>query len=120
MPCRITPHQEKLWRERQATEQRQQERSRDRQREQQTRDNERLARLEKQWAQFGQQVRQAQREQQREAYFQDLQRMVDDLTRTVNPPPPVEQPYMPPSEGTGRLGFSDFNPALMAQPLSWW
>jgi hypothetical protein len=60
-------------------------------------------------------------ERQREAHFQDLQQIVDDLNRAANPPPPAEQPDMPPSEeGTGRLGHADFNPALMSQPLRWW
>jgi hypothetical protein len=85
------------------------------------RDNQRLAALENEWASFKAGVKRVQREQQREAYFQDLQRMVDDLGRTFNPPPLVEQPYVPPpSEGTGRLGYSDFNPALMVQPSRWW
>jgi hypothetical protein len=31
------------------------------------------------------------------------------------------QPYMPPpEEETGRLGYSDFSPALMTKPLGWW
>jgi hypothetical protein len=27
--------------------------------------------------------------------------------------------YVEPEQGTGRLGYSDFDPALMAQPLRW-
>jgi hypothetical protein len=85
------------------------------------RDNQRLAALENEWAGFKAGVKQAQREHQRQVHFQELQQMVDDLGRTFNPPPPVEQPpYVPPSEGTGRLGYSDFNPALMSQPMRWW
>jgi hypothetical protein len=64
---------------------------------------------------------QVRREQQREAHFQSLQQIVDGLVHATNPPPPAEQPDMPPSEeGTGRLGHADFNPALMSQPLRWW
>jgi len=60
-------------------------------------------------------------ERQREAHFQGLQQIVDGLVHATNPPPPAEQPDMPPSEeGTGRLGHADFNPALMSQPLRWW
>jgi hypothetical protein len=63
---------------------------------------------------------QVQLEQRREAHFRDLQRIVDDLNRAANPPP-AEQPDTPPfEEGTGRLGYSDFNPRLMTQPVGWW
>jgi hypothetical protein len=63
---------------------------------------------------------QVQLEQRREAHFRDLQRIVDDLNRSANPSP-AEQPDTPPfEEGTGRLGYSDFNPRLMAQPIRWW
>jgi hypothetical protein len=84
------------------------------------RDNQRLAALENEWAGFKAEVARAQREHQRQVYFQELQQLVDGLGRMANPPPPVEQPYAPPSEGTGRLGYSDFDPALMCQPARWW
>jgi len=62
-----------------------------------------------------------QAERQRAEHFAGLQQIVDDLNRAANPPPPIEQPDTPPfEEGTGRLGYSDFNPALMSQPLRWW
>lgn len=40
----------------------------------------------------------------------------------ANPPPPVEPQiiYIEAEQGTPRLGHTDFDPLLMAQPLRWW
>src|SRR5437868_766258 len=123
MPCRVSPEQQRLWKqERQATEQRRNESSR----QQQTRDNQRLAWLETQWAQFGQQVRQAQRQQQQRALAARSLQLIDEIQQSLNPPPVrlVPEPevvYVPEDEwGTGRLGAPDFNPKLLAQPMRWW
>jgi predicted RNase H-like nuclease (RuvC/YqgF family) len=64
------------------------------QRERQRRDaseRQRLAVLEREWTAFKARAAQAQRAQQREAYFQDLQQTVDGLNRMVNPPAPAER-----------------------------
>jgi hypothetical protein len=48
---------------------------------------------------------------------------IADLERHFNPPPPVSEPeviYVEAEQGTGRLGYSDFDVRLMAQPLRWW
>jgi hypothetical protein len=50
----------------------------------------RLATVEREWSTYKAQVTQAQREQQRELYFQDYQKLIDDLARTVTPPPQPE------------------------------
>jgi hypothetical protein len=49
-----------------------------------------LSQLQHEWATFKFHAAQAQREQQREAYFQDLQGVIDGLGRVFNPPPPPE------------------------------
>jgi hypothetical protein len=40
----------------------------------------------------------------------------------ANPPPPVEPQIIciEAEQGTPRLGHTDFDPLLMAQPLRWW
>jgi uncharacterized membrane protein YqiK len=105
----------------QAEQRRAQERVREREaaeRRQQLRLVEQIEQQRRRELQLASQVR---IERQREAHFQDLQQIVDGLVHATNPPPPAEQPDMPPSEeGTGRLGHADFNPALMSQPLRWW
>jgi chromosome segregation ATPase len=66
----------------------------DRQREQQQRDaseRRRLTALEREWGNFKIHAARAQHEQQREAYFQDLQATVDGLNRMANPPRAAEQ-----------------------------
>jgi hypothetical protein len=66
----------------------------DRQRERQQRDaseRRRVAALEREWGNFKIHATRAQHEQQREAYFQDLQATVDGLNRMANPPRAAEQ-----------------------------
>lgn len=63
----------------------------ERQRQQQVASERRqLTALRQEWTQFKGAVTQAQIAQQREAYFNDLQRTVDDLNRVFNPPPQPE------------------------------
>src|SRR5947207_10298041 len=123
MPCRITPEQQRLWRqERQEEERHKETRS---QRERRSRENERIAQLENQWAQFGQQVRRAQRQQQQRALAVRNLQLIDEIQQSMNPPPVQSRPepeivYVPEDEwGTGRLGHADFNPKLLAQPTRW-
>ena len=117
MPCRISDRQLREFR---LIREAEQQKARQQQTRERVSEGHRLAAIERKWASFKAGVAQAQRQQQREAYFQDLQRTIDGLGRMVNPPP--SEPYTPPSEetGTGRLGYSDFDPALMVQPLRWW
>jgi predicted RNase H-like nuclease (RuvC/YqgF family) len=64
------------------------------QRERQQRDaaeRQRLTALEHEWSSFKTRAAQAQFAQQREAYFNDLQKTVDDLGRMANPPAPAER-----------------------------
>jgi hypothetical protein len=48
--------------------------------------------------------------------------LMAELEATINPPLPAPEPeviYVEPEEGTGRLGYSDFSPELMKQPVRW-
>jgi len=62
------------------------------------------------------------REQQGKAYFADLQARVDNLIRSINPPPEAESQviYVAEDQGTPRLGHEDFNADLMKRALPWW
>jgi hypothetical protein len=87
----------KLAEEEEAEQRQQKQKQRDQevqQRERQQRDaseRRRLAALEHEWGNFKIHAARAQHEQRREAYFQDLQRTVDDLGRMINPPPAPER-----------------------------
>ena len=54
---------------------------------------------------------------------QQRQALIDDLERTINPPPaPEPEPsviYIEQSEGSDTLGTADINPKLYAQPKRW-
>jgi hypothetical protein len=58
----------------------------------------------------------------RQTLLQQRAQTIADLERHFNPPPPAEPEiiYVEAEQGTGRLGHSDFDPRLMAQPLRWW
>jgi hypothetical protein len=57
---------------------------------------------------------------QREVFFAGLQAQVDQMIAATRPPSEPEQVvYAIEEQGTGRLGYSDFNPRLMAQPMRW-
>jgi hypothetical protein len=46
-----------------------------------------------------------------------------ELERHFNPPPPPPEPeviYIEAEQGTGRLGYRDFDAKLFSQPLRWW
>jgi acyl-CoA reductase-like NAD-dependent aldehyde dehydrogenase len=104
----------------QAEQRRAQERAREREAAERREQRRLVEQIEQQRRRELQLTVQVQLEQRREAHFRDLQRIVDDLNRAANPPP-AEQPDTPPfEEGTGRLGYSDFNPRLMTQPVGWW
>jgi hypothetical protein len=91
------------------------------QRNQEAAERRQLSQLQHEWATFKFHAAQAQREQQREAAYQEMQQSLENLSRMINPPPEPEPPYIsPPDEqGTPRLGYSDFNPELMKQPQRW-
>jgi hypothetical protein len=59
----------------------------------------------------------AQRQQQQQASLRYRQQLIDEIGRTIRPPQPPEPTVI---YWTGRLGYRDFDPALMAQPLRWW
>jgi hypothetical protein len=85
--------------------------------------DDRLAKLELELAQFGAQVTQARRVQMQQALMENRAQIIADIERhLMNPPTPPEPTiiYVEADQGTGRLGHSDFDPRLMAQPLRWW
>lgn len=61
----------------------------------------------------------AAQQQRWRALLRSRQALIDDLERSFNPPPREEEEYELPEEGVGRLGYNNFNPALMAQPMRW-
>jgi hypothetical protein len=77
--------------------------------------------LESEWASFKSGVEQAQQEQQRKAALQRRQQLFDELGALIRPPQPqpVQPIYYLPSEGTGQLGYVDFDAKLMSAPLRW-
>jgi hypothetical protein len=89
-----------------------------RERDQQWRAVDRINQQRQSELRYAAQVRAA---QQRAAYFDDLQAHVDQLIRTSAPAlePEPQVVYVSEEEGTGRLGYSDFNPKLMANALRW-
>jgi hypothetical protein len=114
-------HLEELRIAEQAEQRRAQERQREREAAERREQSRLVEQIQQQRRQELQLAVQVQLEQRREAHFRDLQQIVDGLVHATNPPPPVEEPDAPSvEEGTGRLGHSDFNPALMAQPMRWW
>jgi hypothetical protein len=129
MPCRVTPEQLKRWRQErlvkeQAEEQRQARKlkqARARQAEDESRERQRVARVDSELAALKAAIAQAQCEHQRQQFFRAQQRVIDELEQSINPPPaPEQQSYMHPSDGTAHLGHVDFNPSLLSQPMRWW
>jgi hypothetical protein len=53
--------------------------------------------------------------------YQQRQTLMNELEAAINPPPPPEPEiiYVEAEQGTGRLGYADFDPRLMARPLRW-
>jgi Rad3-related DNA helicase len=104
--ARLTEKQSEELHRSQQREREQEDRQRERQRRD-TSERQRLATLEHEWRSFKARATQAQHEQQREAYFQDLQETVNNLGRMAAPPPaPVEREivYVEDEEpGGGRL-----------------
>jgi hypothetical protein len=47
------------------------------------------------------------------------QELLDEIGQLVRAPQPQEPEIIVVEEGTGRFGYSDFNPALMTRAL-WW
>ncbi len=83
----------------------------------------RLAALEHQWAAFRSNVQRAQLQAQQQQRYANARLILEDLERSVNPPPEPEPQvvYVPEEEwGSPRLGSSDFNPKLFSKPLRWW
>jgi hypothetical protein len=102
---------------RQAEQEEQRLKMRRQQHERDASERQRLVALEREWSSFKAQAAQAQFAQRREAYFNDLQRTVDDLGRMANPPAPLPEPDE--DEPTGRLGSRTFDPELMKAPQRW-
>jgi hypothetical protein len=98
-------------------EQEEQRRKMQRQHERDASERQRVTVLEREWTAFKTRAAQAQHEQRREAYFQDLQQTVDNLGRMANPPAPLPEPDA--DEPTGRLGSRTFDPELMKAPQRW-
>ena len=115
---------EKAERQRKADEAlRQKQRTESIQREAENRLNQRLRSNDRKWVQLEQSVALARRQQMRQMLFQNTWNDLDELQRRLNPPPPAPGPeiiYVEPDRGTGRLGYADFSPELMKQPVSWW
>jgi hypothetical protein len=56
---------------------------------------------------------------QHDEFVADFQRTIDNLSRSLNPPP--EPPYIPPpDEKSGRLGDPNFDPAEMGKAAVRW
>jgi hypothetical protein len=118
--ARLAEEKEEDQRREKSRQSEQEEQRRKMQRQQHERDTserQRVTALEREWSSFKAQAAQAQHEQQREAYFQDLQQTVDNLGRMANPPAPLPEPDE--DEPTGRLGSRTFDPALMIAPVRW-
>jgi hypothetical protein len=63
------------------------------------------------------------RAQVRQILLRQRAQVIAELDQHFNPPPPSSESeiiYIEAEQGTGRLGHSDFDPRLMAQPLRWW
>jgi hypothetical protein len=59
----------------------------------------------------------------RQTLLQQRAQVIAELDQHFNPPPPAPEPeviYIEAEQGTGRLGYSDFDPSLMTQPHRWW
>jgi hypothetical protein len=118
--------QEKAERERRAAQLRIAEEAKasmaERQRQQQAaEERRRLSQLHQEWASFKFQATQAQREQQRQAYFDDLQQTITNVTQLFSPPrEPVEQSYVPPDEKSPRLGDPNWDPVEMGKAAIRW
>ena len=98
-----------------------------RRRNQEERESARMARLEAEWKQFGAQVSMARRQQMNAAFWQHYEETFSEIKNYFCPPPPpapepeAEIVYLSEDEqGSARLGYSDFNPRLMARPQRWW
>jgi hypothetical protein len=76
--------------------------------------------MEQEWAWFKRGMQQARRQQELQADLRARQEIIDGLGRMINPPQPQEPEIIVVEQGTGRLGYSDFDPALMAKPHRWW
>jgi hypothetical protein len=123
MPCKIIQSPSEGLREKRS--EREAEERKQRMRESQRREREaiesrRLASLEQQWEWFKAGMQQAQRAQQQQAALRYRQQLMDEIGALIRPRQPLEPMVIYVEEGTGRLGYSDFDPSLMARPLSWW
>jgi hypothetical protein len=83
--------------------------------------SQRLAALESEWQMFKAAANGAIRQQQQQAAQRALDQTMAELSALIRPPQPPEPTVIyAVEEGTGRLGYSDFNPQLMLRPLGWW
>jgi hypothetical protein len=114
---------EAIERQRQIDEaQRQKQRAARAQHEAESRLNQRVRSNDLKWAQLEHSLALAQRQQIRQLQFQTNWNDLDELQRRFNPPPPAPEPeviYVEAEEGTGRLGYADFSPDLLKQPMRW-
>jgi hypothetical protein len=56
------------------------------------------------------------------AFLAHHEQAFNELQQFFSPPAPAPEPeiiYVEPEQGTGRLGYADFLPELMKQPLRW-
>jgi hypothetical protein len=120
MPCRITERSGEAWQKERAAKEREQRQQETRHREVEAAHRRRLAAIEQEWHFFKLGMQQAQREQQQQAELRHRQQLMDEISALIRPPQPQEPTLIYVEEGTGRLGHSDCDPALMARPLRWW
>lgn len=84
-------------------------------------DNARPAGIEAEWSAFKAGLAQAKIANQQRMRLQNARRVIEELELSLNPPPQPEPEivYVQSYEGSNRLGDSDFNPKLWAQPMRW-
>jgi hypothetical protein len=92
------------------------------QRNQEAAEQRRLSQLEHEWGVFKFHATQAQIEQRRENYFNDLQATINNVTQLINPPPEPEPlpVYDPPDEKSARMGDPNWDPAEMGKAAIRW
>jgi hypothetical protein len=79
-------------------------------REQEAQHRRRLAALESEWQMFKAAANAAIRQNQAQAAAQHRQQLMDEIHALIHPPHPQEPAVIVVEEGTGRLGYSDFDP----------
>jgi hypothetical protein len=91
-----------------------------RHREQEVTHRRRLGAIEQEWTFFKLGMQQARRQQGLQAALHARQQIIDEIGALIRPPQPQEPEIIVVEEGTDRLGYSDFDPALMTRTHRWW